>query len=205
MERRPYVEKTILFAGALYNDPAVFGAAREDLGALFGEILLESHPSPWNWSPYYIDEMGEGLSRSFLFFRADFQPPMLADAKRAANEFEKKFARSGRRRVNLDPGYLTPSKMVLATMKNYSHRLYLGDGVYAELTLFFRDGAYRPLPYTYNEYRALAEGGVIYEARRMMMNRQDRQVRGGRGCPDESLRQNTCSRASSRSQTSSSA
>ncbi len=146
-------EDAILFLGALFSSQKVFDSAERELTEAFGKVLFRGPTLPWNFSDYYDTELDPPILRNFLFFDALIDPPSLVDAKLAAMEIERKFSENGKRLVNLDPGYLTLAKVVLASRKNYSHRINLGRGVFAELELFFKDGRFNPMPYTYNDYR----------------------------------------------------
>jgi hypothetical protein len=146
-------EDAILFVGSLFSSAAIFSAAEEDLGEVFGRVLFKSPTVQWDYSEYYNTELKPPLLRNFLFFEEVVDPPCLVEAKLAAMEMEKKFSVNGRRLINLDPGYLTLAKTVLASRKNYSHRINLGKGIFAELELFFRHGRFNPMPYTYADYR----------------------------------------------------
>jgi hypothetical protein len=101
--------------------------------------------------------MGVGLRKQFLAFEQLADPGELANAKRITNDWEAEYAALGRhaepRPLNLDPGYITAAKLVLASTKDHAHRLYLAGGIYAELTLSFRGGRWQPLEWTYPDYR----------------------------------------------------
>lgn len=106
------------------------------------------------FTDYYEEEMGKSLLKGFYVFERLKEPEYLLDLKYLCYEVEKKTATSeGKRVVNLDPGYLTLSKVVLATFKDYSHRLYLGRSVFGEVTLFYREGSFRDFPWTYPDYK----------------------------------------------------
>ena len=150
----------------LSAEPSLFDASAEILCKHYGPFDHQSDVLPWNATNYYRDEMGEGLLRKFFFFRELLNPEELAKIKLFTNALEQKFASRGentfRRTINLDPGYLTEAKVVLATTKDYSHRIYIGSGIYAEVTLKYsiRDMQFVPCEYTYvdyqtNEYRVL--------------------------------------------------
>lgn len=106
---------------------------------------------PFLYSDYYKREMGD-LSRCFVIFSELRSREDLVDAKLKTNALEEDMSVSGRRRVNIDPGYLALEHIVLATTKGYSHRLYLGRGIFGDLTLIFHDGGYKPLEWTYPDY-----------------------------------------------------
>lgn len=160
-------EETLLFIGALYQKQEYLSLARTELADHFGGILLETAPVPWDYSSYYEAELGGPLRRVFLFFdRVD--PESLAEIKLATNETEQQFSAEGKRNINLDPGYLTRSKVVLASTKNYSHRIYIGRGVFAEVTLVYKDGRYRPHLFTYRDYASDVYAEIFEDARKLL-------------------------------------
>lgn len=124
----------------------------EALGRLFGSPDFISEILPFDHTDYYYAEMGSPLWRRLLAFTSLISPEDLAAIKVKTNALEKEFAKEGKRQVNIDPGYLTAERLVLATGKNYTHRIYLKDGVYADLTLIYQKGDFRSLPWTYPDY-----------------------------------------------------
>jgi hypothetical protein len=106
----------------------------------------------FDFTTYYKKEMGAPLSRRMVVFKPLIAQTQLAAIKQTTNAVEKKYQRQGRRRVNIDPGYLLPERFVLATGKNFTHRVYIGQGIYADLTLIYQKGAFRALPWTYPDY-----------------------------------------------------
>ncbi len=151
--RRNYPEEAVIFVASLFSSREVFNDVSPRLRDLCGPVYYESNPLPWNFSTYYNGELGAPLYRHFMFFENIADPVFLVDAKLTLCEIEKEFSTCGKRRINLDPGYLTLAKVVLASRKNYSHRIYLGRGVFCELELFYQEGRFNPLPYTYFDYR----------------------------------------------------
>lgn len=145
----------LLVVGALFSSEDAYARALPLLEAAFGELGMESATMPWRHSRYYEAEMGGPLLRRFLFFKNLILQDMLAPAKVKTVEIEAALSVEGKRTVNLDPGYLTPAKLVLASNKDYSHRIYLGSGVYAEVTLRYSKGkrAYLPLENTYLDFK----------------------------------------------------
>ncbi|MBN1849992.1 MAG: DUF4416 family protein [Deltaproteobacteria bacterium] len=101
---------------------------------------------------YYAKEMGWPLHRKFTTFQKLISPEAIVDIKLATNELEKKYSQEGRRQINIDPGYISLERLVLATGKNYTHRIYLSKGIYADLTLVFNKGGFKPLDWTYRDY-----------------------------------------------------
>jgi hypothetical protein len=111
--------------------------------------------SPWlvfDRTRYYEREMGWPLHRRFISFQRLIDPGEMVDIKLSAVGLEDKYARDGRRLINIDPGYISLERLVLTTGKNYTHRIYLSKGVYADLTLVFNKGSFRPLEWTYKDY-----------------------------------------------------
>ena len=109
--------------------------------------------SAFTYTAYYDDEMGRAIRRQTASFLNLVAPESLPDIKLRTNEIETSLLSDGKRQVNIDPGLLGPERFVLATGKNFTHRVYLRDGIYADLTLVYQKGAYRPLPWTYPDYR----------------------------------------------------
>ena len=163
-------EAAFLFIGNLYSDPEVFGHSKEILESKFGDSLLVSPPLPWDYSPYYRDELGSPINRQFLFFKDLFDTGTLADIKTRTNEIEDSLSVDGKRRINLDPGYITLAKVVLASTKNYSHRLNLGKGIYGEVTLIYieKEGTYKSHLFTYRDYQEQSCIDMFLNIRRLL-------------------------------------
>jgi hypothetical protein len=120
----------------------------------FGPIVLRSQPFPFTQTAYYHREMGEGLTRLYVAFAPLIRMAELAAVKHTTNHLETQWALpSGQRRVNLDPGYLDLAKVVLASTKDHAHRLYIGAGIYAEVTLRYWRKRFQPWEWTYPDYR----------------------------------------------------
>lgn len=125
----------------------------EDLGTSYGETDFVSPWLAFDFTDYYASEMGNTLERRFISFRRLIEADSLPDTKHETNRIEQRYGREGKRQVNIDPGYIAGEHMILATTKAYSHRPYLRDGIYADLTLIYRTGSFRPLEWTYPDYR----------------------------------------------------
>ncbi len=126
--------------------------AKARLSQEFGPIDYESELLPFDHTDYYAPEFGENLKRRFIAFEELVHPGRLAEIKLLSNALEMEWTVEGKRQVNIDPGYVSHSKLVLATTKNHAHRIYLGQGIYAEVTLHFRHGTFQPWPWTYPDY-----------------------------------------------------
>jgi hypothetical protein len=148
-------EKAMLFVGALFSREDCYLEAYRALQQTFGEVIMETPPVAWNYSDHYEEEMSGPLFRRFIFFRNMIEPDALSRVKLATNELELNLATDGKRNINLDPGYLTLAKIILASTKDYSHRIYLKEGIYAETTLIFSKavGKFVPNINTYNDYK----------------------------------------------------
>ena len=155
-----------LFVGMLSQETSLFNDLAEKLSDIYGTIDFESPVWPWEHSEYYKDEMGPGLKRKFIFFEKLINPGDIAEIKIKTDELEKLYLNehSGRR-INLDPGYLDSAKLVLATTKNFSHRIYLSSGIYGEVTLIYSGGDFQSLPYTFPDYRTETYLEVFRKAR----------------------------------------
>ena len=146
-----------LIIGILAGDQNCLDAAQKAISAKFGLIDLASEVWPFTQTDYYKDETGPDILRQFVSIETLIDPGKLAKIKHATNKLEQKLARTIKlplsRPVNLDPGIIEPSKLVLATTKNYSHRIYIGHKMYAEVTLIYEKGTWRHFDYTYPDYR----------------------------------------------------
>ena len=177
--------KVKLICGMLSADAGFFDTAQGRLAKNFGPVDVVSEVMPFDFTHYYDEEMGAPLHRKFVAFRDDFPPDRLVDAKLATNELERELAAGaarqqagrGPRRVNLDPGYVAPSRLVLASMKNFSHRIYLGRGVYAEVTLMYRNRRWEPLPWTFPDYASGRYDAFLSAARAALRGRSDKESR----------------------------
>lgn len=123
----------------------------------WGPVALASDRFVFDQTDYYRAAMGGDLRKQLLAFERLMDPAELADAKLLGNQWEADYARlapmpDAPRPLNLDPGYLTEAKLVLASTKDRDHRLYLRDGVFAEVTLHYRGGGWKTRPWTYPDY-----------------------------------------------------
>ena len=141
-----------LIVSALAPGEGLLLAAREAVVAQWGAIDVESELLLFDHTAYYAREFGPHLVRRIWGFEALIDPVTLPAIKVKSNQIEARWAVDGKRQVNLDPGYVSLAKLVLATTKNHGHRIYLDRGIYAEVTLQYRDKAFRPWPWTYPDY-----------------------------------------------------
>ena len=141
------------FAALLSSEEGLLSEVENDLATAAGPIEMRSAVFPWPFSKFYESEMGVELSRKFVSFAPLAAPENLASLKCATQKIEDLYRNARRgRRVNLDPGYLDLYKVVLASTKNAGQRIYLRQGIYAEVTLFFHAAGFHGLEYTYRDY-----------------------------------------------------
>ena len=124
----------------------------ENLIEKYGDVDIVSAWMPFDQTTYYEPEMGAPLYRRMVAFETLIHQSELAQVKLFTNEIEKQYADKLKRVVNIDPGYMLLEKFVLATGKNFAHRIYIGKGIYADLTLVFRKGRFEALPWTFPDY-----------------------------------------------------
>ncbi|MGE0825433.1 MAG: DUF4416 family protein [Candidatus Binatia bacterium] len=146
-----------LLVALLAKDPELFSRATTALESSHGTADLESEVFSWTPTTYYQKEMGDHLLRKFVAFPSLITPEAITQIKQETNSLEISFSEGGSptspRRVNLDPGYIDATKLVLASTKPQAHRIYLNDGIYAEVTLLYHHGQFHPFLYTYADYR----------------------------------------------------
>ena len=147
-----------LMASLFSGDDRLLGDAVRILSERYGRADFISAPAPFAYTDYYTKEFGGSLIRRFVAFERLIRPESLPDVKVWTNVLEKRLSAEGQRRVNIDPGYLAKPHLILATGKGYSHRPYLRDGIYADLTLVYRNKTFQTLPWTYPDY---ADGRMI--------------------------------------------
>lgn len=167
-KRHPPVK---LVVGMISGRKPLFDAAQRELMAQFGPLDYESALMRWEFTDYYCPEMGENLLRKFIAFRTLIDPIRLAEVKLFTNSLEGEVKEEGKRKINLDPGYLDSAKLVLATTKNRDHRIYIGQGIFAEVTLHFRGKSFRAWEWTYPDY-ATPEYIAIFNEIRALYRQQ---------------------------------
>lgn len=142
-----------LVIGLIFKNKSVFDKAKAVLEKEFGKIDYESRAIAFTHTGYYEAEFGRNLKRKFISFAKLIPPQNLARIKITTNTIENKLYRQGLRLINIDPGYLDMAKLILASTKDYKHRVYLNKGIYAEITLFYQKRTFTPWEWTYPDYR----------------------------------------------------
>ena len=143
------------------------------LNDLFGSCDLESHILAFNFTTYYEPEFGSGLVRKMVSFSKLVRQDSLIATKHITNKIEQITSLNGKRVVNIDPGLLTAERLVLATGKNFTHRVYLGKGVFADLTLIYQGKKFRSLPWTFPDYASEPIQQFLVKARNRFMKQRE--------------------------------
>ncbi len=145
-----------IICAILYSESFDLNQALEQLHAMLGKTDHRSSHYDFHFTHYYDSKMKLPLKKFFISFEKLLKREELPILKKRTNEIEKKFSlveeKKWLRCINIDPGYITGSQLILATTKNFSHRIYLNDGIYAEVTLNFKKGNFIPNPWTYPDY-----------------------------------------------------
>jgi hypothetical protein len=142
-----------LFIGTLYSDQELLKKADELLQGEFGQIDYRSEPQEFTITDYYVQEMGSPIYRCFFSHESLIQPSDIARIKLATNEMEIRLAVDGKRKINLDPGYMDVCKIVLASAKYNGPKVYLEHGIYADLTLSYEKGSFHPYPWSFPDFK----------------------------------------------------
>lgn len=143
-----------LVIGLIFKETAALAKAKAALRREFGQSDFSSEIMPFHHTAYYEKEFGQGLKRQFIAFRGLVSPSELWKIKILTNKIEAGLSCKGKRKVNIDPGCLDLAKLVLATTKDYKHRIYLRGGIYAEVTLYYQDKTFKPWEWTYPDYQS---------------------------------------------------
>jgi hypothetical protein len=141
------------FVAVLWRDAAALDTATHVLQDHWGPIDVAGPDHPFDATDYYVAEMGNGLQRRLLAFAQLVPPDSLAAAKRLCNDLELRLTANRGRQVNLDVGYLDHNKIVLASVKYAGQKIYLGDGVYADLVARYTRNHYAPFEWTFPDFR----------------------------------------------------
>ena len=159
-----------LFIGVLVSHSKLIPDVQQRLSDTFGSIDHRSPVIPFDFTDYYEPEMGDIIDRVFFSFERLIEADRLPEIKRQTNQLEEELApllQSVKRPVNLDPGYIEQAKVILASTKNFYHRIYLGRGIFGEVTMHFKHNAYEFFPWTYPDYQSEAYQGFFLELRQI--------------------------------------
>jgi hypothetical protein len=166
-------EKVCLVAAICYREEGDLRSLLPALQKLYGPIAEESQHFSFVHTRYYEKEMGIHLAKFYIAFHQFIEPMEIVSIKIQTNDMEDTFSDDGRRRINLDPGYLEIPKLVLATTKNFGHRIYLGQGIYGDVQLFWRQGGFQVNPWTYPDYAEKTTKEFFTKIRQKMLLKKD--------------------------------
>ena len=168
----------LLLLGAFSRHDAALDWARKTAEAHWGPIALTSEVFLFDDTNYYEQTMGAGLKKMFLAFESLIDPALLIDIKLRTNDLEEQYRAENdhpeTRPLNLDPGYVTEAKLVLATTKDRDHRIYLGRGIFAEVTLHYYRGVWTKHPWTYPDFQSSGYHNFLTECRDYLRGRYRR-------------------------------
>ena len=156
-----------LIIGFIYSEEAVFIQAKDKLRKKFGKLDFESAVLDFSYTDYYEQEMGVGLKRKFISFRKLIPLSSLYRIKLYTNRLESRFLSALGRKINIDPGYLDLAKLVLASTKDYAHRIYLHKGIFAEVTLSYKGNSFSPNDWSYPDYRSVEYIDIFNQIRKL--------------------------------------
>lgn len=139
--------------GFIYSSEATYLKVRKIFERKFAKIDLESPCFDFTFTHYYEREMGSPLYRRFVSFEKLRDAAEFVSIKLFCIKIEKKFANGMNRTINIDPGYINDAKLVLTTTKDYSHRIYVGEGIFEEVTLYYKDSGFKDFETTYPDYK----------------------------------------------------
>jgi len=160
-----------LIVGMIASDISLFTSVGQKLSEQFGGIDFQSEVMPFDYTDYYNDEMGRNLQRQFISFKSLIPADKLAEIKILTNQLEEQFfcENTQNRRINLDPGYVSAAKMILASTKDHAHRIYIGKGIFAEITLRYYQKTFQPWEWTYRDYRTQEYINIFNQIRKIYM------------------------------------
>jgi hypothetical protein len=163
-----------LIASLFSSNKALIDEVIRELEHRFSLVDWTSPELFFDRTQYYAKEMGWPLHRRFVSFRELIRPEQMVEVKLETNRVENAYLEEGNRKINIDPGYVSLERLILATGKNYTHRIYLSKGIFADLTLIFNKGSFRPLVWTFEDYASPEIISLFNDVR----ERYKRQLRG---------------------------
>jgi hypothetical protein len=160
-----------LVASIIFKDESAYEPAEKELIRRFGPLEPLVRALPFDFTDYYSEEFGKPLKRKLLCFKNPVKKEAASGIKIVTNRIEDRCRKNGRRTVNIDPGYVTEAKLVLMTTKDYTHRVYIGNRIFAESTLHFQEGSFRPWPWTYPDYASAELISYFNEVRELYLRK----------------------------------
>lgn len=157
---------SLLFVAVTYNSSVSKERIEKALTRCFGETLIQSESFDFNFTNYYEKEMGKPLLKFLTAFKNLDTENNLSKVKLLSNNLEQEFwDEKQNRKVNIDPGFISEARVVLASTKNFSHRIYMGNGIFGEVTLIFQNKEFVSLPWTFPDYKSSQIQNFLLKAR----------------------------------------
>ena len=166
-----------LICGIMYKAENIYDKAVEILKESLGPVDYQTNAFPFRFTQYYNEEMGSPLYKRFISFKRIVNPGSLVEIKLHCINVEKKFLAGEKRRINIDPGYISMANLVLFTTKDFSHRIYMGEGIYAEVTLRYIRGEFKDLEWTYPDYKDKSNKQSFIDIRNIYKNQISKENR----------------------------
>ncbi|NLD99095.1 MAG: DUF4416 family protein, partial [Fibrobacter sp.] len=141
------------FIAVLFSDSKLLCDARQRICSLWGEIDIEGEDHLFDVTDYYKEEMGEPIYRRIVSLNTLYDPMLIVQMKLICNNLEKELSVNGKRSINLDAGYLDHNKILLASAKEAGQKIYLGDGIYADLAGRYKAGKYQPFEWSFPDFK----------------------------------------------------
>jgi len=158
-----------VICGFIYKEESIYLSVKKIIKQKLGKIDYESEKLNFNFTDYYYEEIGEPLWRRFISLKKLNNPSAskFVKMKLWCIKLEKKFSSNNKRQINIDPGYLNLARLVLLTTKDFSHRIYLDKGIYAEVTLHYSHNNYNDFAWTYPDYRTKEYKNIFLKVRQI--------------------------------------
>jgi len=155
------------FVSVIHSDKNLFESFMEQIASQFGEIDTVSEAFDFDFTDYYKPEMGENLKRQFFSFKDLTEGDYIVEIKKKCLEFEENFSENGKRRLNIDPGYIDLYKLVLVSEKYMGHKIYLKDGICADLVLLLGKNKTNPFIWTFPDFKSKRYDDYILKLRKI--------------------------------------
>jgi hypothetical protein len=168
--RRPL--EVVLFCAVLYNAKEI-KTPDEIIEKNFGKISAKSDIFPFSHTSYYVPEMGESLYKYFAGFKYFMLPDEIVSLKLKAVEIEDKYLKNGKRMINIDPGYVALEKVVAASTKNFTHRIYIANSIYGDVQLMRKGNTFEKLPWTFYDYTLETALSFFEDMRKLLKGHLD--------------------------------
>jgi len=162
-------KKVKLVFGLITAKEDLFLKIERILSKKFGHLDFRSNIINFNHTSYYQKEFGCNLKRQFLSIAQLIKPETLPSIKLFTNSIENKLSQNGCRQINIDPGYITEAKLILASTKDFTHRIYLGRGVFEEVTLYYQNNNFNSWQWTFPDYKTKAYINIFKRIRELYL------------------------------------